>query len=221
MNTEPIFAYAKLNARILPLDRGERYEDPLAEALAENGYAEITGGGTGQSENGEIDFCGIDLDLHDVAKGVPFICDFLANRGAPRGAVLEYEANGEKVEVPFGFLAEGLAIYLNGTDLTDEVYKKCDINELYDEINRLLGDRTTFQGHWQGPTRQPSTSTATPADEMKAIADHPGDLPALPEGGGGDDCVRAMSIGSLSEVTVELSPSFLHRNLNSTRNRDV
>jgi hypothetical protein len=30
----PISAYAQLNARIMPLDRGERYEDPLAEALA-------------------------------------------------------------------------------------------------------------------------------------------------------------------------------------------
>ena len=31
MSAEPILAYARLNARILPLDRGERYEDPLIE----------------------------------------------------------------------------------------------------------------------------------------------------------------------------------------------
>jgi hypothetical protein len=43
---QPISAYAQLNARIMPLDRGERYEDPLGEALAANGFGEITGGGT-------------------------------------------------------------------------------------------------------------------------------------------------------------------------------
>jgi hypothetical protein len=168
MSSESILAYARLNARILPLDRGERYEDPLSEALAENDFAEVTGGGTGQSENGEIAYCGIDLDLHDVEKGVPFICDFLAARGAPRGSALEYELNGERVETPFGFL-EGLAIYLNGADLPDEVYQTCDVNELYDEINRLLGDRGDIQGHWQGPTETALYLYGYSADEMKSL----------------------------------------------------
>jgi hypothetical protein len=87
---QPISAYAQLNARIMPLDRGERYEEPLAEALAENGFAAITGGGTMQSKEGEIEYCGIHPDLFDVPKGVPFICDFLAQRGAPRGSKLQY-----------------------------------------------------------------------------------------------------------------------------------
>jgi hypothetical protein len=172
MSAEPTFAYARLNARILPLDRGERYEDPLIEALAENGFGEVTGGGTGQSENGEIAYCGIDLNLFDVEKGVPFICEFLAERGAPRGSAREFEHNGEKVEAPFGFL-EGLAIYLNGTDLQDEVYEKCDVNELFEEINRLLGDRGDIQGHWQGPTETALYLYGYSADEMKSlIASH-------------------------------------------------
>jgi hypothetical protein len=172
MNGEPILAYAKLNARILPLDRGDRYEDPLAEALAENGFGEITGGGTGQSANGEIDYCGIDIDLFDTEKGVPFICDFLAQCGAPRGSVLEYEENGQRVEVPFGFL-EGLGIYLNGTDLPDEVYEKCDVNEFYAEINRLLGDRGDIQGHWQGPTETALYLYGYSVEEMRSlIADY-------------------------------------------------
>jgi hypothetical protein len=103
-----------------------------------------------QSKEGEIAYCGIDLDLYDVPKGVPFICEFLAQRGAPRGSKLQYESEGQKIEVPFG-VAEGLAIYLNGTDLPDEVYRECDVNHLYDEINRLLGARGAIQGHWQGP----------------------------------------------------------------------
>src|SRR5205823_3464365 len=143
-------AYAQVNARIMPLDRGERYEDPLGEALAENGLGAVTGGGTMQSETGEIEYCGIDVDLLDVSKAVPFVCTFLTERGAPRGSKLEYELDGKRVEVPFG-AAEGLAIYLNGTDLPDQVYKECDVNAVYDEINRLLGERGSIQSHWQGP----------------------------------------------------------------------
>jgi|SRR5579872_1324806 len=148
---KPILAYAKLNARIMPLDRGERFEDPLDEALSQNGFAKITGGGTAQTEEGEIDYCGIDIDLFDVKKGIPFICEFLTQLGAPRGSTLEYESKGEKVEVPFG-TTEGLAIYLNGTDLPDEVYTNCDVNVVYDTINQLLGERGAILNHWVGPT---------------------------------------------------------------------
>jgi hypothetical protein len=164
MEPEPIFAYAQLNARIMPIERGERYEEPLAEALAENGFGEFTGGGTMLSENGEIKYCGIDLNLFDVENGVPFICDFLAERGAPRGSKLQYEDN----EVPFGFL-EGLGIYLNGTDLPDEVYEQCDVNVVYEEINRLLGDRGAIQGHWQGPTETALYLYGYSTDEMRGL----------------------------------------------------
>ena len=36
---------AELNHRIGPIDRGDRYEDPLEKALAERGYGEVDGGG--------------------------------------------------------------------------------------------------------------------------------------------------------------------------------
>jgi len=150
MNDQPVFVYAMINARVMPIDRGEMYEDPLMEALEENGFGEVTGGGTMQSENGEIEYCGVDLDLFNLEEGIPFICDFLAECGAPQGSKLQYELNGEQQEVPFGFL-EGLAIYFNGTDLPDEVYQNNDINDVYNEINDLLGERGQIQGYWNGP----------------------------------------------------------------------
>lgn len=166
MSQEPVFAYARINARVLPMDRGERYEDPLMEALEENGLAEVTGGGTMQAASGEILYCGIDLDLFDVEKAVPFVCEFLGECGAPIGSKLEYEQDGKSVEVPFGFL-EGLAIYFNGTELPSEVYETCDINHVFDEINRLLDDRGEIQGHWQGPTETALYLYGYYAEEMK------------------------------------------------------
>jgi hypothetical protein len=165
---EPIFAYAQINARLMPLDRGALYEDPLAEAFAENGFGEVTGGGTMQSQEGEIEYCGVDVDLFDLEQGVPFVCGFLAECGAPKGSKLQYEQDGQKVEVPFG-VDEGLALYLNGTDLPDEVYRDCDINELYDEINRLLEGRGAIQGHWQGPTETALYLYGFSAAEMRQL----------------------------------------------------
>jgi hypothetical protein len=169
---EPVAAYARLNARIMPLDRGELFEDPLGDALAESGYGEIAGGGTMQSASGEIEYCGIDVDIFDIPQGVPFICQFLTEHGAPRGSVLQYEADGQDIEVPFGEM-EGLAIYLNGTDLPDEVYEQCDVNDLYDEINRLLTDHGVILGHWQGPTETALYLYGPSAEEMqRRIAHH-------------------------------------------------
>lgn len=168
MNSEAIFAYAKLNSKVLPLDRGDLFEDPLSDALESNGYAEVTGGGTMQTKDGEIDFCGIDIDLYDIEEGVPFICNFLSDQGAPRGSVLEYELNGEQVAVPFG-VTEGLAIYLNGTDLPDDVYQNCDINELIDELHKLLGDRGAMLAHWDGPTETALYFYGAAFDEMKNL----------------------------------------------------
>ncbi len=168
MDQKPTFAYAQLNARIMPLDRGEQYEDPLSEALAEKGLGEVTGGGTMQSKSCEIAYCGIDIDVLDVAKGIPFICEFLTQCGAPRGSKLQYELDGQKVEMPFGII-EGLAIYLNGTDLPDEVYKRCDVNEVVAQTNRLLGDRGGIRGHWQGPTETALYLYGRSADEMRNL----------------------------------------------------
>jgi len=73
MPEDPVFAYAQLNARVQPLDHGDRHEDPLQEALEVNGWAEVTGGGTIQEESGEISCCGIDLDLNNAKQAVSML----------------------------------------------------------------------------------------------------------------------------------------------------
>lgn len=76
-DAEPVFVVAHVNARLMPMDRGDRYEDPLAEALAESGFGEVTGGGSILSKVGEIEGCDIDLDLHDLEHGLPFVTKWL------------------------------------------------------------------------------------------------------------------------------------------------
>jgi hypothetical protein len=154
---EGVFAYALLNARIMPDERERRFEQPLIEALAresagEGPVAEVTGSGTLQDKSGELISCGIDLDLFDLDAAPEFVRAFLTAEGAPKGSRLEYEHQGRKVSLPFGEL-ECLALYLNGTDLPDEVYKSADINHIIADIDESLAPLSgSIWGWWTGPT---------------------------------------------------------------------
>jgi len=144
-----VMIVARLNDRAQPMDRGELYEDPLFDALDEAGLGEVSGGGTLMAKNGEIEYCEIEIMANDAsAATTKKIIATLEKLGAPKGSKLMIE--GQK-DTPFG-KTEGLAVYLNGTDLPDKVYQECDSNHVYTEFNRLLGKEGKIHSHWQGPT---------------------------------------------------------------------
>lgn len=147
MNTkESIFCYAKINARVQPMDRGDLFEDPLQEALEESGLGNVSGGGTMIFKSGEIEYVGVDIDLYDKDKGIAFVCENLSKLGAPKGSVLEI---GEE-RYPFGF-AEGIGVYVDGVNLPDEVYEQCDINVVWDELQTAVEGVGAVFSYWQGP----------------------------------------------------------------------
>jgi hypothetical protein len=146
----PILVTAQLNEKIQPLDRGERYEDPLDAVLKERGIGEVAGGGTLLSRNKEIEYCDLEIRLHVAdEKAGAFLVDTLEKLGAPKGSKLIWEDQREPTN--FG-CNEGMGVYLNGTDLPAEVYSACDVNFVYSEFNRLLDTKGSIHGHWQGPT---------------------------------------------------------------------
>lgn len=140
---------ARLNARLQPIDRGEQFEHPLGEALQSAGVGEVTGGGTQlAAEPAGIEFCDVEVRLADASEPVlQKIIELLESLGAPKGSRLIIGSSGR--EIPFG-RQEGLALYLNGTDLPDEVYAACDINHVVSELNRLMGEKGSFRGYWEG-----------------------------------------------------------------------
>ena len=144
------FLVAQLNARLQPIHRGEFFEDALDTVLKRCQLGEISGGGTLQAKNGEIEYCDIEIE---VAPGVTAVeatvIRTLEALGAPKGSKLHSEAEGR--ETPFG-VEEGLAVYLNGTSLPDHVYKECDSNFVHSEFNRLLQGKGRVLSYWQGPT---------------------------------------------------------------------
>jgi hypothetical protein len=117
------FVVATLNARLQPMHRGEFFEEPLDAALKASGRCEVSGGGTMGSPGGEIQYCDIEISGRELGtKDVDLIVSTLDALGAPKGSKLTIEATGQEVQFR---QAEGLAVYLNGTDLPDETYRDC------------------------------------------------------------------------------------------------
>ena len=121
-----------LNARFQPKHRFE-LEDALEEIFQENKAGEITGGGTSLKENGEIDSCDIEIDFYDDQKGLEWLVNLLGAIGIPKGSLLR----GVELPVPVGTV-EGLAIYINGSDLPEEIYKSCDINDAIEQLEQAI-----------------------------------------------------------------------------------
>lgn len=150
MESEPTFVVASLNARIQPIERGEIFEDPLDEALSEGNLGHVIGGGTMQLKSGEIEYCDIEIEVEGPTQRVEsLVIQTLESLGAPKGSKLIVVAEGR--EVAFG-QNEGMAIYLNGTDLPEATYRECDSNFVYSELDRLLGDEGRVFSYWEGPT---------------------------------------------------------------------
>lgn len=154
---------AHLNARLMPFDRGQYFEDPLDAALRKRGIGEVTGGGTAQSESGEIMYC--DIEISASADSLPFLAETLERLGAPKGSSL---VDDDSVTLSLG-KAEGIAVYLDGSNLPAQVYKECDVNFVRDEFSRLLGSRGRVLSHWEGPTETALYIYGASFAEMRAI----------------------------------------------------
>ena len=82
-----------MNAPIQPMERGERFEDPLVDALGDMGR--WIGGGTSMSDvDGEdaVTCCDIELEVMDLEEGLKIIRKTLKKAGAPKKTtVTQYE----------------------------------------------------------------------------------------------------------------------------------
>ncbi|SMC60700.1 hypothetical protein [Pedobacter nyackensis] len=149
--SKEIYIIAQLNDKIMPISRGEVYEDPLDEFLKSNSYGEVTGGGTQLMEDNDIAYCDLEIRLfnHPTKHIIDEIINKLEYLGAPKGSKMIVEYTGE--QIPFGKL-EGLGLYLDGINLSDEVYKNSDSEALAEEIRRLANIKSDVVRYWNGNT---------------------------------------------------------------------
>ncbi len=141
------FVTAQLNCRVRPVARGDHFEDPLTDTLVAAGVGAVTGGGTMMTKGPDgIAYVDLEIQLdHLCPENLQIIIDRLEELGAPKGSKLIVEDTGD--ETTFG-KAEGLGLYLNGSDLPDAVYATGDVNHVIEECLRLIGNDAIF-GYWE------------------------------------------------------------------------
>jgi hypothetical protein len=91
----PDLIYIYLPGSIEPLDRGDRFEDPIDEELQRLGLGQVSGGGSQLgSERADgtrmIEFCGIDVDTNDVDGARETLRMLLPKLGCPARTQLHY-----------------------------------------------------------------------------------------------------------------------------------
>src|SRR6266404_168930 len=67
----------KVPERLLPVERGERYDEPLGEVLEEAAIGFVNGGGTKTTRDGDIEYCYLDVQVADLERGLALIYSFL------------------------------------------------------------------------------------------------------------------------------------------------
>ena len=144
----PHLVVARVYEHIEPIDRGDRYEDPLHATLEKSGIGRVTGGGSQLNELGGIAHADIEIELANVDEALRVVVEALEAAGAPQGSELIQTSDG-RVLREFGKL-QCLAIYLDGVSLPDEVYADLDFDAVVAAIGAAAGN-DSYRGFWQGP----------------------------------------------------------------------
>ncbi|MDR2874926.1 MAG: hypothetical protein LBV44_03220 [Methylobacillus sp.] len=165
------FITAQLNAKLQPLHRGDLFEDPLDAFLQEHGLGQTSGGGTLLENDGEVAYCDVEIEVESLSEQtLQRVIGELERLGAPQGSWLKF--GGERADIPLGKL-EGLGVYLNGTDLPPEVYRECDSNVVYSELEKRIEGMGSIFSWWDGATE---TALYLYGDSFAAMRDRIADF---------------------------------------------
>lgn len=165
----------RLNARLQPIDRGEHFEDDLDHALRDVGLGEVTGGGTMMGDDGGVVSCDIEIDAADAEPStIKSILAVIEDLGVPRGSQLlvgQGAGEGEaETTHPVGAHA-GLAIFINGMDLADEVYEQYDLESVMEALDEVLDTAGTIMSFWHGLRESAIYVYGPDFDDMKKAAE--------------------------------------------------
>jgi hypothetical protein len=157
----PHLVVARFYEHIEPIDRGNRYEDPLHAALEAAQAGAVTGGGSQLNESGGIDFADVEIELANLDAALDLAANTLEAAGAPQGSEIRHEDTVVRV---FG-RQQCLAIYLDGTSLPDEVYANLDFDQVVSDLGTAAGPES-YHGCSQGAEETGLYFFGSNAEEM-------------------------------------------------------
>ena len=138
-----VFVLLHLNARLQAVHRQELIEDVWKELVAKYKLGKFMGGGILKNSAGEIISCDVEMMIRKE-KMEKFLELLEEVDTIPKGSIAI--VGNEKRQIG---IAEGLAIYLNGTDLSPEIYENCDINYLMEMLEEALEDVMLGTSYWE------------------------------------------------------------------------
>lgn len=152
-----------LNMRLMPIDRGSLFEDPIDSVLKKYDLGEVTGGGTLASKERMPLSCDIDISIKKskIENFKSFLHDI---NTMAKGSYIEYDGKREGI----GSL-EGLSLILDGTGLDENVYKENDINDVIADIDSLIKGKGEYHSYYNGEQNTNLYFYGNSFDEMKAI----------------------------------------------------
>jgi hypothetical protein len=83
------FFYVRIPGNIQPIERGDRFEDPLDDALTSANVGRVSGGGSQLGEGATVEYCGIDVVVRDRQRGLNVVRETMRKLGAPAGTAIE------------------------------------------------------------------------------------------------------------------------------------
>ncbi|HWY74306.1 MAG TPA: hypothetical protein VN281_01750 [Verrucomicrobiae bacterium] len=85
--------------KILPMERGKKYNEPLTKALSVRHIGRVTGGGTQMDRNGGIAWIELELLLYEptFAESLDLAAKVLLELGAPRDSKLAYQDGENRI----------------------------------------------------------------------------------------------------------------------------
>jgi len=143
----PNVVLARVYEHIEPIDRGDRYEDPLDAVLAQSNIGHVTGGGSQLNELGGIAYAEVEIELANLDEALGVVVHALEKAGAPQGSEL-IDVSDSRTLRQFG-TQQCMAIFLDGTTLPDEVYAALDFDAVVTELGAAAGDGSN-RSFWQG-----------------------------------------------------------------------
>lgn len=142
--SDPAYLTIRLPLKLGPLERYDLWEEPLTTRLEASGEGEVTGGGTMMNEEGEIQYCDLEVALPDLSDArLTQLQSTVEAIGAPKNTMF-VDDDGETLR-SFGTLSV-VGVGLDGTDLPDSAYEGFDPDEFSDEVIAALGDGHAYAG---------------------------------------------------------------------------
>lgn len=97
---EPLYVTAMINEPIMPVERGEKYGQPLDAYLAALDAGEVVGGGTALGPSGGPDWVELEIELTKGTDVLPGLAAKLKELGAPDGSYLYYFEGDQERQIP-------------------------------------------------------------------------------------------------------------------------